>query len=191
MSLNESKFRRGSWLVTIPLVAMAVVHIVFAYLPGRRLIAELRGQIEYRQFYMSDAAEVSQKLIAAKQELDTVNSYIETWRNSSPVINNLPLLFGNINSLSKKAGAAATRFEPQPIIELAHLRQIPVNMAYTGTFEQIYEFIRTLESMPEVIWINSMRLDKTSQIGNNILSEINLVIFSDNPESSNYADNDK
>ena len=55
---EDKKFNRGSWLVTIPMVAIAVVQITFVYFPGRRAVAELRKDIEHKQRVISDAAHV-------------------------------------------------------------------------------------------------------------------------------------
>jgi Tfp pilus assembly protein PilO len=191
MPRNESKFRRGSWLVTISLVAMAVIHITFVYLPGRKAVAELRREIQHRQLYLNDADEVENKLAATKQTIIEAKSFLEKWRRTSSTVNNLPLLYGHINELSKQTGAVVTRFEPQPIVELGRVREIPINMAYTGNFAQIYELIRAMERLPETIWIDYLRLDKSGESGTNILCEINIVVFSDNQNISNYAANAK
>ena len=42
MRATDTKFHRGSWLVTIPLVAIAVIHMTFIFFPGRKVIADLR-----------------------------------------------------------------------------------------------------------------------------------------------------
>jgi Tfp pilus assembly protein PilO len=191
MPTTENQFRRSSWLVTIPLVAIAAIHIAFVFFPGRKIISQLQRDIEYRQLYISNADNVSVELADAQQELVKVKSYIENWRRVAYAINRLPVLYGNINKLSKQAGTTTSRFEPQMIIELGMIRQIPIHMACTGTFAQIHEFIRSLEGLPQTIWIDQLRFDKPGQNGEYILCEINLVVFSDNPKISNYVDNSK
>ena len=191
MHATEIKFHRGSWLVTIPLVAIAVVHIVFVYFPGRNVITRLRAEIESRQHYISNADSISAALAAAQQELLEARSYIENWQRVAFTVHRLPVLYGNINNLSNRAGTATTRFEPQMLVELGLIRQIPIHMACTGTFAQIHEFIRSLESLPQTIWIDSLQFNKSGQTGGNISCEIDLVVFSDNHKISNYADNSK
>jgi Tfp pilus assembly protein PilO len=191
MSATESKFHRSSWLVTITLVAIAAIHIVFVFLPGRKVITQLQREIEYRQLYISNSGTVSATLAAAQHELVDVKSYIENWRRVTRAINHLPVLYGNIHNLGIQAGTTTTRFEPQVIIELGIIRQIPIHMACTGTFVQIHDFIRSMEGLPQTIWIEQLRFDRSGQIGETILCEINLVIFSDNQKISNYADNSK
>jgi Tfp pilus assembly protein PilO len=188
MHATERKINRGSWLVTIPLVAIAVVYIVFVFFPGRNVITQLRAEIESRQLYISNDDSISASLAAAQQELLQARSYIENWQHAAFIVHRLPLLYGNINNLSNRAGTATTRFEPQILVELGLIRQIPIHMACTGTFAQIHEFIRSLESLPQTIWIDSLQFNKPVQNGGNISCEIDLVVFSDNPKISNYAD---
>ncbi len=186
MSAGESKYNRGSWLVTIPLVAIALIHIVFVFFPGHKAITQLRREIEYRQQYINNAVDASAALNAAKQDLADVKSYVDNWRHVAATVHRLPVLYGHINNLSKQAGTTTTLFEPQVIVQLGLIRQIPIHMACTGTFAQNYEFIRSIESLPQVIWIDTLRFDKARQNGENISCEINLVVFSDNPKISNY-----
>lgn len=188
MHATEIKFRRGSWLVTIALAAIGIIHIVFVFFPGRNVITQLRTEIESRQLYISNADRISAALAAAQQELLEARSYIENWQRAAIIVHRLPVLYGNINTISNRAGTATTRFEPQMIVDLGLLRQIPIHMAFTGTFAQIHEFIRSMESLPQTIWIESLQFNKSGQIGGNILCEIDLVVFSDNPKISNYAD---
>jgi len=188
---SEIKFHRGSWLVTIGLIAIAVIHIVFAYLPGRKLIDQLRREIECRRLYITDSANVSATLAAAQLDLATAKSYIENWRQVAATTHRLPVLYGTINNLSKQAGITTTRFEPQMVVEFGTIRQIPIHMACTGSFAQIHVFISSLESLPLTIWMDTLRFEKTGQTGEYVLCEINMVVFSDNPKNSNYADNSK
>ena len=188
MHAAEIKLNRGSWLVTIPLVAIAMIHIVFVFFPGRDVITRLRTEIESRQLYISNADGVSAALAAAQQELLEARTYIENWQRAAFIVHRLPVLYGNINDLSNRAGTATTRFEPQMLVELGLIRQIPIHMACTGTFAQIHEFIRSLESLPQTIWIDSLQFNKPGQNGGNISCEIDLVVFSDNLKISNYAD---
>ena len=183
----EIRFRRGSWLVTIALVAIAIVHIVFVFFPGRNVISRLCAEIESRQQYISNADSTSAALAGTQQELLEARSYIESWQHAALIVHRLPVLYGNINNISSQAGTAH-RFEPQMMVDLGLLRQIPIHMACTGTFAQIHEFIRSMENLPQTIWIDSLQFNKTGQNGGNVLCEIDLVVFSDNPKISNYAD---
>jgi Tfp pilus assembly protein PilO len=188
---GENTFHRGSWLVTILLVAIAFVHIVFVYFPERRSLGRLRNEIDYRNRYINDAADAAKQLAEAQQELVEVKSYVDNWRNKAAAVHRLPVLYGDIYKLSKQTGTTATRFEPQIVVKLGTIRQIPIHMAFNGTFSEIFDFISSVEKLPQTIWIDSLRLDKTGKDGQHISGEVNIVVFSDNPNISNYIDGHK
>ncbi len=191
MYTAEIKFHRGSWLVTIALVAIAVIHITFVFFPGQKMIALMRTEIASRQLYIGDSDKISAELAASQQELLEAKSYIENWQRAAFMVHRLPVLYGNINDLCKKAGTSTTRFEPQLFVELGIIRQIPIHIACVGTFAQIHDFIRSLEGLPQIIWMDSLQISRAGQNSGNISCEINLVVFSDNPKISNYTDSNK
>jgi len=188
---SENRFRRGSWLVTILLVALFVIHMTFVFLPGQKSITRLRSEIESRRLYIENSSETSSKLAAAQHELLEVRSYIDNWQRAANMAHRLPLLYGNIHELSKKAGTATSKFEPQMLVELATLREIPIRLACVGTFAQIHELIRSLEGMPQTTWVYSVQINKVGQNSDTVSAEINLVVISDNPRISNYANINK
>jgi Tfp pilus assembly protein PilO len=67
------------------------------------------------------------------------------------------------------------------------LQEIPITMTCSGKFAEIHSFLRNLERLPPTIWIESMRLDKDARNAKDVRCELNLVVFSDNPQSSDYA----
>lgn len=81
MYTAEIKFHRGSWLVTIALVAIAVIHITFVFFPGQKMIALMRTEIASRQLYIGDSDKISAELAASQQELLEAKSYIENWQH--------------------------------------------------------------------------------------------------------------
>ena len=130
-------------------------------------------------------------LAAAQLELSLVKSYIDNWRQLASKTHHLPAVYGSIHNLSKQAGTTPTRFEPQTITDLGVVRQVPINMSFTGTLPQIHEFIRSMEGLPLMIWVESLSIDKSRQAGGNVLCEVKMIVFSDNTNISNYADSNK
>ena len=191
MQSTETRFRRGSWLVTILLVAVAAIHMTLIFIPGYKNIARLRSEIESRRLYIDNSDATSAKLAAAQQDLLEVRSYIDNWQRAANSAHRLPLLYGNVNELSKKAGTVTTKFEPQMLIEMASLREIPIHLACVGTFAQIHELIRSLENMPQTTWIYSLQLSRAGTNSETVSAEISLVVVSDNPRISNYANINK
>ena len=69
-------------------------------------------------------------------------------------------MLGRIHQEADAAGVRITRFDPQAPVVYEKLRRVPVVVGCTGSFSQIYEFIRKLETMPTSVWVGALRMEK-------------------------------
>ena len=182
-----TSFRQSSWIVTLSLAALAIVYLKFAWLPGRRVIQEMSQQVETKQAFLAQSTGLSAMLIGVQHELDRANSIVAQWEKASPGKRDIPQLYGKINSLAKEAHLATGRFDPQPFITHEKLHEIPLAVSCSGTFVQIHDFLRNVEGLPATIWVESMRIEKTAPATKDVQCELNVVVFSDNPQDSDYA----
>ena len=106
---------------------------------------------------------------------------------AAPKKRDIPALYGKIDALAKDAHLAISRFDPQPFVVHEKLQEIPVAMTCSGTFAQVYAFLRAIEGMPVTIWVESLRLEKTAQITKHVQCEINLVVFTNNLQINDYG----
>ena len=123
----------------------------------------MREQVETKQSLVAQAAGLSTELIRVQQELDKSESVVTRWEKAAPKKRDIPALYGKIDALAKDAHLAISRFDPQPFVVHEKLQEIPITMTCSGTFAQIYEFLRAIEGLPVTIWVESMRLEKTAQ----------------------------
>ena len=184
----KTKIRRGSWIVTVPLAAVAVLYIMLSFLPGRRAIGEFRDQIRQKKDYIAQATRLAAAIETARKELDRTQAYNAAWEQVAPAQGTISALYGKIHELAKDAGNNTTRFDPEPIVTRERTRQIPLTLGCTGSFAQIREFLQGLEDLPAAIWVNSLDLENVEQAGKSIACEISLVVFASNPENSDYVE---
>lgn len=180
-------FRQSSWIVTLSLAAIAIVYLKFAWLPGRCAIREMSQQLKTKQAFLAESTDLSAMLIGVQHKLDKADAIVTQWEKASPGKRDIPQLYGKINSLAKESHLTTGRFDPQPFVTHEKLHEIPVAVSCAGTFAQIHDFLRKVEGLPATIWIESMRLEKTAQTTKGVQCEITLVVFSDNPQDSDYA----
>lgn len=180
--------RKGSWTVTITLAATAAVFVALAYVPGYRRMKQLREQIQTQEQYLAGATATAAALTTTRQELRETIRYNRAWLACAPGPRSSPQLFERIQQLAKSAGVETTRFDPQPIEPGALLYQVPLRIACIGRFAQVHAFVRSLEALPETIWIKQLDL-RRSAIGGDLLEcELNLVMFAVDPGNSDYVD---
>ncbi len=183
----KNTIHHSSWVVTLPLTAAAVAYILLFYLPGERAIGRLQEQIKAKQDYIVGADSVLTALRTAQQKHEKALAYSTAWRQNAPTQENLSSRYWKINELANTAGTTITRFDPQPPVEYNTIRQIPLALGCTGTFAQIYEFLRGVESLPIEIWISAVKLEKIEGPAGTIDCELTLVMFGDNSDNSDYV----
>jgi len=180
----KTKIPRGSWIVTVPVAAVAVVYVVLFFLPGKRAIGELREKIQQHQECIDQATAVAAMLPAVQKELQKAEDYNTAWEKQAPAVGEAAALHGKINALALAVGAELTRLEPTPVVPYDKIQQIPLTVSCTGSFAQISGFLRSLEELPQTLWIDSLSLEKPEEAGEAVECELSLVVFADNPENS-------
>lgn len=184
---TPTTIRQSSWIVTLSLVAASVAYMAFAFLPNHRVIKQTRQQVETKRMLVSQSTVASDELVRIQREIDGAASMVRKWEKTAPGKRDIPALYGRISTLAKNSRLAVNRFDPQPFVVHEQLEEIPINMTCTGTFGQIHEFIRGIETLPQTIWVESMRLEKMPQHTKNIQCELSLVVFSNNSQASDYT----
>ena len=183
----SSPFRQSSWTVTLPLAAIAVAYVSLVWLPGRRAIREVQDQVETKRQFVTQATGLSQALALSQRELDKAEVVVARWEQAAPRKRAIPALYGKINALAKDAGLAIARFDPQPFVVHEKIEEIPIAVGCSGRFAQVFDFLRGIEMLPATVWVESIRLEKTDKDAKDVRCELDLVVFSDNPQSSDYA----
>jgi hypothetical protein len=180
-------FRHGSWIVTLPLGVIAAAYIMGVYLPNHRVIGELRRDAAEKQDFIDEAAQTNTAIGSGKRTLEKTLAYTTAREQLAPHEKEMSLLYGRIHEAARAAGASPSRFDPQAVAAFDTFRRTKVVVGCSGSFLQIYEFLRRLEGMPAAIWVDSVRIDKKGDSGGEIGCEVDLAIFADNSESSGYA----
>jgi Tfp pilus assembly protein PilO len=144
-------------------------------------------QVEAKRTLIAQTTGVSGMVNNVQREIDQAESVASRWEKAAPKKRDIPQLYGKIDALAKDAHLSISRFDPQPFIVHEQLQEIPITMTCSGKFTDVYAFLRDIERLPPTIWVESVRLDKAAQNTKDIQCELNLVVFSDNPQSSDYA----
>lgn len=182
--------RVGSWFVTVPVAALGLAYIWFGFLPGHRAVVELQEQVKSKQQMLEQSQLQGQAAAAIRQTLADAKAYVQKWRPASPSVQNTPALCGSIHQLANDARLTTTRFDPQPPERRGSFSQIPITIQAIGSFPGIYGFLTRLEGLPFRVWVDSVSLTMPEKLGKDtgkIAADIKLVVFINNPESSDYV----
>jgi Tfp pilus assembly protein PilO len=181
---QKSPRQRGSWLVTIALAVAAGVYMFYSFIPTAAAIRQQREEIRTRQEFITQSTYMPQILADTQKQIDRANEYSARWHARLATPSRLPALLGRITKQADLAGTSTTRFEPQVAHQLEQLRDVPITFGTRGSFAQVGGMLARLEQMPDLIWVDEMRLSEAREDSENVQCELRLIVFAGNSEKS-------
>ena len=180
----KPKFKGQSWPVTLSLCGAAVAYVLFMFLPEQRSIGDVRDEVDTKRQFIAGARKTDDTIEVARKELEETQEYCQQFASRLPSEAESSALLARISLAVKQAGATTTRFEPRQATHYETLRQVGLSIAVRGSYGEIFDFIRRLETLNEVIWINELRFEAPKQVGQELTCEVNMGFFVANAKKS-------
>lgn len=182
--MKKKTRKRNSWVITLPLIAIAGGYLYFFFLPTKVATAKLRKELEGKRTFTEQSRNLRVSVEDTKAQLSQVLSYTKTWRDSTPSHATLSGLFGDINQQAKDAGVVITNFHPQQATLNETFSRVPISIELSGSTNDIFGFLRAVEQLESVVWIDTLNIEATGKHGHSTKAEVNLVAFTANSEKS-------
>jgi len=173
-----------SYLVTVPLAALALAYVIFVFLPRQENIAHTRSEIQSQRQFIATTQAIRPTILALEEELAETRRRADLWRSQVPDAAAMTRLQGEIQNAGQASGATITRFNPQPPVEYQAIRQVPVAVACSGSFDSILCLLGEIESLSATVWVDRLRIDAGGGVGENLKSEIDLGVFASKSKNS-------
>jgi Tfp pilus assembly protein PilO len=177
------------WLISVPLIGALVGYMLCFYLPGRRDVRALRDQLRATEATIQEAEMFVAMIPAVQAELDRAQEYNRTWGERIPREGQIVGVFGSISRLASEVGTSPSRFAPEKVVDLRYLRQVPLDLACSGEFKEIREFIHRIEGLPQFVWIDQINLSSVSATDEETRKitkcDMKLVLFGGQVDISN------
>jgi Tfp pilus assembly protein PilO len=180
----SASIRRGSWLVTLALGAAALVYLFCVFLPTSRKIRQMREEIRSQEDFIAHATYLPAALADAQKQLDAAQRYATQWHGHLAAPDRLADLSGRLTKQADLAGTSTTRFEPQQPHDCDYLRTVPIKLDARGGFTQAADLLARLEQLPELIWVDELRITPAGETAKNVQIDLNLTVFAGNSEKS-------
>jgi Tfp pilus assembly protein PilO len=188
MSTNKNKsLTLPSWLVTCGVASLAVVYVLFVFLPTQRKAKQLKLKKYELMQYVANQLKTSEMIKQARERHAEVEQVTVAWRRHAPHVSELGRTLSGITQQARQAGVVLQRFDPQPQIPLQVITQQPIQVALEGDFAQVFDFLQRIETMPHRVWISNLTLSPASEDGQTLRAEMTLTIFADLAENSEQA----
>ena len=182
--------RTNVWILGMILLGLAA-YGYFILRPQYFRVKKLKEELQQLHQGVDQVGDVLVGIENVQKELEEANRYVQVWQADAPPPEELAPLFGQITQLAKQSGLTPTRFSPGNKISYDRVVKIPLIIACQGSFAQIHEFLYRLESLSQIVWIDHLTIEKGSQSAEMLQCEINLVIFTGNPEISDQLKDSK
>jgi len=181
MKLNA---RKKNILITVGLSGGVVAYTFALLLPTQRSIAALQDEIAAHQSYIAQQQQARDSITKLQAELEQTREFSQHWEANAPDAPRLAPAIGTISQCAAAAGVRTVRLDPRPPEPLALLSRAPVTLEGEGTFLEVFELLRQLESLPHPVWVEHMHLSRPEETSEKIRCELTLVIFADKAENS-------
>jgi Tfp pilus assembly protein PilO len=169
--------KHSSWFVTLPIAAAAIGYMWFVFFPTARLIHETHDEIREKQEFITQCETLHEMVAQLEQNLAESKQFTQQWRRVTPAAGQLSTLFGKISDQMRLSGVTATRFEPQLEVALQTMYRAPVQIELAGSWEQILQLLAAMERLPEGVWVDEVKLERSSETGKDVKGELKLEIF--------------
>jgi Tfp pilus assembly protein PilO len=179
--------RHGARIATAGAVLGVTAYVALMFLPRRAELARMQGQIAERQATAAQASRTSEEMARAARELADAKRYVEVWTATAPPPEQLIAVFRDVNQLAQSAQTRNLRLEPAPVETLAAVWRAPVKLSVEGTFAQLFQFVRGVESLSPSICLAPLEMERVDGDGQTLRMAATLTIFGPGADFSNYA----
>ncbi len=177
--MNQAAFQSSGWRLAALLTAAVAAYATMLWLPGRLAISAMEEQLERKRHLVAEAELLSSKLIGCRRQLDAAESAAVPWEKAAPRKKRQAEFFEKINAGADEAGLTIARFNPKSPVDHRKIYEIPLTIDGSGTFSQIYEFLRNVERLPPTLWVESLKIEKSKTGAKNVTYKVDLVGFGD------------
>ncbi|QDU28782.1 Pilus assembly protein, PilO [Anatilimnocola aggregata] len=176
-----------SWAVTGLVAALAVLYTLFIFLPTQRNATKLRSKKYELMQYVSNQTKMSDKIEKALQRQRDIEVTTTNWLQQAPRAGDVGRNLSAITQHARGAGVIIQRFDPQPMVPLKVVAQQSISVALEGNFQQVFDFLERVETMPHRVWITNLTVSSASEDAQTLRAEMTLTIFADLAENSGSA----
>lgn len=172
------------WLVTGAMAGIALVYVLFVFLPTQKGMKASRSQLAEKQKYIADSNGLFTKVSAIHAESEQAIAFVNKWRQDAPSAQQIDRLPAQLSMQASLARVRILRLEPQTAKPRGLVVEYPILISIEGSFEGIFTFFKGLEELPQTIWLQDVKLHRPSESGSTLRCELTLTILGDLAEKS-------
>lgn len=181
------------WFRWIGILVIGIVILVFGHrygvAPEQRALVEITAQEStLKQTYQEKSRRAAQLPLYAKQVAD-IQDRFGIVLHQLPDTTEMHTLLLDISQVGRESGLTMHTFTPGPATDEAFYKTLPISISVSGSFNQLAEFIIGLSSLPRIVHVSDMRIERGEEA--QLLMEAELFTYQylePEPEAEAEAD---
>jgi type IV pilus assembly protein PilO len=149
---------RQAMAPAIGLLVLAAYLYLFLF-PANAELEGLRGQAKAKQIELSKAESVAENLPAFEKQLKNLEAELKVALRQLPDSKEIPGLLTDISTLGKNAGLDIKKFKPNDEIPRGFYAEVPLEIAFTGTFHQVVTFFDLVAKLPRIVNVGELLIE--------------------------------
>jgi type IV pilus assembly protein PilO len=142
----------------ITLILPLTIFYNFYYTPKKEKEKNLVQTIESLDKEILKYEQISKK----EKELESIvkerRKFLEESQKLLPTEKEIPILLNNIAQLAKKRGLKVLQFVPKPEIQKNYYNEIPIELSFTGSFNNTFAFLNDVENLERLVNLISVEI---------------------------------
>ncbi len=178
------RHRRRGLVITTLLAGASLAYVFFVFLPGQLVVADLRKQFREQQMFIVQSERLKSVIRETRERVERAEVYCNDWSEQIGSAREIPEVLGRITTAALENDVEVVRLTPQPSVEMAVFRRVPVTLDTRAEFSQVFAFLQQLESMGELVWVEDVHIQADRNDPTVVSCQLNLVVFADNHDFS-------
>ncbi|NAZ29957.1 MAG: type 4a pilus biogenesis protein PilO [Caldimicrobium sp.] len=171
---NKPKSTKILYLVITIILPLAIFYN-FYYTPKKEKEKNLVQTIESLDKEILKYEQIAKK----EKELEFIvkerRKFLEESQKILPTEKEIPILLNNIAQLAKKRGLKVLQFVPKPEIQKNYYNEIPIELSFTGSFNNTFAFLNDVENLERLV--NLISVEITQQDKDTLLTKSTFYTF--------------
>jgi len=171
---NKPRSTKILYLVITIILPLAIFYN-FYYTPKKEKEKNLIQTIESLDKEILKYEQTSKK----EKELEFIvkerRKFLEESQKILPTEKEIPMLLNNIAQLAKKRGLKVLQFVPKPEIQKNYYNEIPIELSFTGSFNNTFAFLNDVENLERLV--NLISVEITQQDKDTLLTKSTFHTF--------------
>jgi type IV pilus assembly protein PilO len=171
---NKPRSTKILYLV-ITLILPLTIFYNFYYTPKKEKEKNLIQTIESLDKEILKYEQIAKK----EKELEFIvkerRKFLEESQKILPTEKEIPILLNNIAQLAKKRGLKVLQFVPKPEIQKNYYNEIPIELSFTGSFNNTFVFLNDVENLERLV--NLISVEITQQDKDTLLTKSTFHTF--------------